>query len=672
MKLLSRIHTAVGAVYWLGLPAVLQNLLYRAGLVTGHYRRVTPPISLAEDAGVLPQLQQAASRPVRTVAHLPDADSLRWLMENGAAQVQDEVREILDGKVRLYGADPVPMDLNPHTPPLHWTRAQGQVAGDIKDIWEPARLGWVFPLGRAYRLNGDERCSQFFWDGFETFQRLNPYNIGPNWASGQEAALRIMAMGFAWQVFEGSPHSTPERKLALAASLYEHARRIPPTLPYARSQNNNHLVSEAVGLLTAGWLLPELPESETWQKHGWCMLNQALETQIAADGTYMQQSVNYHRLMLEDALWAFAVQQRAAENGKEPAAVSNIGYTQIVFEKLAAAARWLAAQVDPLSGACPNLGANDGAHILPLASGAFTDYRPTAQAAFLAFCGHRAFSAGPWDEQCVWLGIDVPEARQADSHDPEWQVSPGIHRLGNPRNWASLRAVRFHARPSQADQLHVELWRDGINIALDAGTYRYNAAPPWDNALAGTQVHNTVTIDGQDQMKRAGRFLWLDWAQARLLPNPETDETLTAEHDGYRRLGITHRRSVQRVSELEWLIRDELLPSRAQTRLHQFTLHWLVPDWAFEPAQDGHAIRLLSPLGPVDLCFSAAQSSGPAPKAHLSVLRAGQAIFGPAEANPVLGWRSVTYSKLEPALSIQFSAFTTAPLHLQTRWILPS
>ncbi len=81
-------------------------------------------------------------------------------------------------------------------------------------------------------------------------------------------------------------------------------------------------------------------------------------------------------------------------------------------------------------------------------------------------------------------------------------------------SWGSVRAVKYQDRPAQADQLHVELWWQGINIACDPGTYRYTAPPPWNNGLARTGVHNTVMVDGQEQMIRAGRFLWLDWAQA--------------------------------------------------------------------------------------------------------------------------------------------------------------
>ena len=106
--------------------------------------------------------------------------------------------------------------------------------------------------------------------------------------------------------------------------------------------------------------------------------------------------------------------------------------------------------------------------------------------------------------------------RQAAEREPAYQVTstPGYHRIGAENSWALVRAGRYTRRPFQADQLHVDLWWHGLNLARDAGTYLYNGEPPWNNGLAGTAVHNTVMVDRRDQMRRAGRFLWLDWAQA--------------------------------------------------------------------------------------------------------------------------------------------------------------
>ena len=81
---------------------------------------------------------------------------------------------------------------------------------DIKFVWEPARFGWAFTLGRAYHLSGDEKYARAFWQFFETFTDGNPPCLGPHWMSGQEVALRLMAFVWAGQVFAAASASTPE------------------------------------------------------------------------------------------------------------------------------------------------------------------------------------------------------------------------------------------------------------------------------------------------------------------------------------------------------------------------------------------------------------------------------------------------------------------------------
>lgn len=109
-----------------------------------------------------------------------------------------------------------------------------------------------------------------------------------------------------------------------------------------------------------------------------------------------------------------------------------------------------------------------------------------------------------------------------------------------------LLAGRYTDRPAQADQLHFDLWWRGKNVACDAGTYLYNGLEPWTNALAASGVHNTVTVAGRDQMTRAGRFLWVDWAQAECghYPVGQHGNVVVACQYGYKKLGAEHQRSV--------------------------------------------------------------------------------------------------------------------------------
>ncbi|NMB88269.1 MAG: hypothetical protein GYA17_07900, partial [Chloroflexi bacterium] len=509
-----RLDTALKAVREIGLLPTGLNALYRLGLASGYWRLRSP-------AGAGPAPQDVAGLRLSPRLPLPAGDTLPALLGPAGQDVLVEAEEILNGRVRLYGGPAVELRLQPDPPLRHWSQVSDDPAGgeDIKDQWEPARFGWAFTLARAYRLNPDERYPAAFWDYLETFLRANPPNLGPNWVSAQEAALRILALTFAAQVFSGAPGATAERLDRLAAALVQHGQRIPLTLIYARSQNNNHLFTEAAGLYTLGVLLKDWPAAQSWRNLGWKWLTWALRHQIEASGEYVQHSMNYHRLMLHTALWVDWLNR-----------VDGAYFPDDVQDRLAAATRWIFYQMDPTSGETPNLGHNDGANILPLAGGNFRDYRPVVQAAGRAFLGADLLPPGPWDELSAWLGLE-PRGRQ----DRPPGAGPALLRLGDATSWATLRAATYTTRPAHADQLIVDLWWHGQNVTLDAGTYRYTAPAPWKNTLAGTRVHNTVIVEGQDQMQRAGRFLWLDWAQAQVLPAVLPD-AVAAQHNGYARL----------------------------------------------------------------------------------------------------------------------------------------
>jgi hypothetical protein len=652
-----RLYIGLKALRELGLRQLSLYALYQLGLRSGHYRRVTPSPRQAE--GVYPYR-------LHPVIKLPDPDQLTALLGNsGLEALRREADEIADGKVRLFGGAPVPLHLTPPTPLRHWSEYEGRASelGDPKSIWEPARFGWAFSLGRAYWLTQAERYPEAFWHHFESFLAANPPYLGPNWASGQEVALRLCALVFAAQVFATSPHSTPVRMSNLAESAAQHATRIPPTLVYARAQNNNHLVSEAVGLYTAAIALSDHPHASRWQRLGWHWLNQALERQIAPDGAYCQHSANYHRLVLQGALWAYAVGRAASPQQSFPPAT---------LARLQAAVSWLLALLDPISGQAPNLGPNDGALIFPLAGSSFADYRPVLQAASLACFAQPSLPPGPWDELSLWHSLAVPESSVPDSRPGKQLTHPGQTVLrGAGSSWAYLRAARFNSRPGHADQLHLDLWCQGMNICLDPGTYRYTADPPWGNALASTLVHNTLSVDGREQMRRAGRFLYLDWAQVGTIDRSQSLdggwERLSASHDGFRKLGITHQRQVTAFLRPRWLVEDMLNGSGGRT--HTARLHWLVPDWPWEADTASNRLRLLltAPLGKIELIIQTASPHG----LQTSLVRAGQLLLGSGPADPTWGWTSLVYGDKIPALAILVQVQGSLPLKITSEWSLP-
>jgi hypothetical protein len=462
--------------------------------------------------------------------------------------------------------------------------------------------------------------------------------------------------------------------LKLGRVIAQHAGRIPSTLVYARAQNNNHLLSEAAGLFTASLLLPYHPHSARWRELGWKWFQRGVQKQVSPDGVFMQHSANYHRLMLQLALWMDALCRK-----------QGLVFSELTQERLAAAARWSLALLDPVSGRMPNLGANDGAYILPLTTLPFEDYRPVAQAAGAAFLKKSPLPAGVWDEMCLWFGLKTETVGKPLSEEHSIKLETlaqaigVIHHPKKPQSWAYLRLAEFHDRPGHADLLHLDLWQEGVNLALDAGAYLYNAESPWDNALTRTQVHNTIVVDGQEQMRRVGRFLYLDWAHTQVISSELAQDDrlkkLSAQHNGYARLGVIHQRTLSALQDGGWLVEDHLFEGQKtqyqSVAQHTLTLQWLLPDWPWwlESRADGVDLYLDASLGRIQLSLAVETARQPNAPLQVQVVRAGELLEGEGIVSPTWGWNSPRYGDKIPALAVRCSVISQLPVSFTSRWI---
>jgi hypothetical protein len=682
MSQFSRFQLVFKALQQLGPSQLGLFMFYQLGLRTGHFQRTLT--SALKNLERIEGNAQFKFQPYLT--GLPDPNDLLEQIGPEVDKIYKEANEIVNGNVRLFGGQPVPLELTLPEPLEYWTeyeRGTNLIQGkDIKYIWEPGRFGWAFKLAMAYHLTNDEQYAETFWLYTEQFLASNPAYMGPHWSSAQEVAIRLVALTFAIQVFVRSQKTTSERLEIITKTIAIHAERIPTTLVYARSQNNNHLITEAMGLYTASAVLPNHPLASKWHNLGWGLIKHAFLTQITIDGTYTQHSTNYHRLMLQAALWAHAVHESSFANETFPPDVRT---------RLEGATRWLWKLVDPDTGHVPNMGHNDGAYILPLTVCAFHDYRPVLHAAARAFLQVNLIPSGPWDDMATWM-CSPNDKPKKNVGLKDWQLTPQRKELNTQApyclmnrindSWATMQVANFYSRPAHADQLHVDLWWHGYNLAQDPGTYLYNSSPPWDNSLTSAFVHNTVVVDGQESMHRAGRFLYLDWAQARVLElhtSPDgTYGSLNAEHDGYRKIGVIHSRKVIFLPNGHWEVHDNL--EGPPDNIHAARLHWLLPDCEYEIKDLSqindlwvNEIRIKTPFGWVGLkigLISNHEKIGLNHAMSFQLAREGKIIAGSGSVLPITGWTSPTYGEKKPALAWILNISQTLPIKLKSEWIL--
>ncbi|MBI0534832.1 heparinase [Roseomonas sp. KE2513] len=399
------------------------------------------------------------------------------------------------------------------------------VPGDVRPVWEANRLAWLPLLVQAHRLEpGQGHLARAeAWLG--EWCRANPPFRGPNWACGQEAALRALHLCLSTAMLG-------EKVLpGLAALLRLHARRIGAARAYALAQDNNHGVSEAAGLLATAWALGDAA-GEGRAGRG---LAAVLSRLVAPDGGFAQVSTGYHRLLLDTlSVVEWLRRHHGADLLPEPFGA-----------RAAAAARWLVRVMDPATGAVPRLGHQDGSALADLSLRGPSDARGSAERAARLFLGRSAGVAD--DPGCAWLGL--PPAPPVGAEE-NW-VAAGTRgwRVGEARGLLRTGPLRF--RPGQADLLHFDLLLGGANALRDAGTGAYN--PPaehgwWTAHFASAAAHNLILFDDAEPMPRAGRFLLARWARTEALP----DGAATRDFRGNR-----HARRVV-PGAAAWRVEDEV------------------------------------------------------------------------------------------------------------------
>jgi Heparinase II/III-like protein len=283
-------------------------------------------------------------------------------------------------------------------------------------------------------------------------------------------------------------------------------------------------------------------------------------------------------------------------------------FSDVVYDRARKSVQFLRTCMVDENGWLPNYGANDGALFFKLSSGHYRDYRPQLLA--LAAAVGLSFDAGDSYEDAQWYGLSTTAKEK-------WRPALGAHKFSlggyyiirEPDTLTFIRCGNHKDRPSHADNLHLDIWYQGENILIDAGSYKYNITSSentvndiraaslamcdygelsnedfanhyWPRAMeamvkqmnasemlryfSGTRSHNTVMLDNKDQMLKGGRFIWYYWSQC--ISAELKDEEMVFVFSGavsafrYIRRGIVHKRTVvKHKGQPMWEVKDEII-----------------------------------------------------------------------------------------------------------------
>ncbi|MBO0727832.1 MAG: alginate lyase family protein [Acidimicrobiaceae bacterium] len=421
---------------------------------------------------------------------------------------------------------------------------------NIKQVWELSRHHHLTVLACAWWLTGHEQYAKRAADHLRSWWRANPVLTGVNWNSGIELGIRLISWVWTRRLLEGWHGAADlfEDDPVARYQIYWHQRWL-AAFGSRGSSANNHVIAEAAGQLVASAAFDWFEESERWRTDASALLEHELSRNTFGSGLNREQAFEYHGLVAELGIVA------AAE-----AEAAGAGLCADTWRLLCRAIDTLAAVLDP-AGRPPRYGDGDDGRAL------LVDDPTASRWSSLLATGAALFGAQPWwppagvDVQSVWLaalvggrvdGGDRP--KQRTSHFPDagltiLRTRPGgsdelwCRCDGGPHGFLSIAA---HAH---ADALAVEVRADGVDLLADPGTYCYHSDPAFRSYFRSTLGHNTIELDGVNQSVSGGPFLWVRPAESRVLEAcAEGAGPLhwSASHDGYGRLKVPaiHRRSV--------------------------------------------------------------------------------------------------------------------------------
>lgn len=388
--------------------------------------------------------------------------------------------------------------------------------GDVGAIdWEFSGYGKLWAYNLSYfdfllQPGIDRETGLSLIDGFMTkvhrgSTRLEPYPI----------SLR----GINWIKFL-SLHMV--ERADIDALLYVQYRRLFRGLEYHLL--GNHLLENAFSLLYGAFYFRE----HSWYKKACNLLYDELEEQVLDDGAHFELSPMYHQILLDRLLDCVnLIQYNRVFDGQG----SLLSFLQ---EKARTMLGWLKA-VSFSDGSIPHV--NDATDGIAPASGELFAYAERLgfgeiRRGALRDSGYRKFE-GSWYECIFDVGRIGPDYIPGHAH---------------------------------ADTFNLVLYVQGRQFLVDAGTSTYEKGALRDEER-GTAAHNTVVVNGENSSDVWGGFRVGRAARVKVLE--EDENNVLAEHDGYKHIGVIHRR-FWGFEESRIVILDELRgrADKAEARFH--------------------------------------------------------------------------------------------------------
>lgn len=376
---------------------------------------------------------------------------------------------------------------------------------DVKYVWELNRHQFLSYLGLAYYITKDEKYAIKFRSLIEDWIKKNPPLIGINWYSPLEVSLRLSSWIFTLYFFHDSKNiNNPNFFQKVFISMFQHAYFL--KFFYER-RSFNHTIGALFGLYLFSKLFEEIKPFDKWEQKFFKRFSNQIKLQTRTDGSNIEQSINYHRFVLEyfTLFMLINIKSISIEDKK-------------LIEKMY---DFLIYSIKP-NKTFPHIGDSDCGKTLILTAYDKNPYLPLLNLGAIIF--QRADLKYIGDHISVISLLLLGEQgfktfdkllSIANSKNFKYFKKAGyIVVRSNWTNKANYLFVNFgNFGPQEAAHSHSDITNfiyssQGKDLIIDSGTYQYNKAWAERNHYRSSKAHNIITINNLNQAKISDWFAW--------------------------------------------------------------------------------------------------------------------------------------------------------------------
>jgi len=430
---------------------------------------------------------------------------------------------------------------------------------DVKYVWELNRHQFLPYLGFAFFITKDEKYAKEFKKLILDWIEKNPPLYGINWVSGLEISLRLISWIFTLYFFKDSKEINDKHFFSkIFKVLFQHAYYL---RYFYTKRSLNHTVGELFGVYLFSKIFEEIKLIKKWEKKFFKKLKKQIILQIRADGIDVEQSVNYHKFVLEFfSLFAFLNPNLIYES------------EGVLIEKMF---DYLLHIVKPDSH-FPLIGDVDDGKVLFLTNFKENKFFDLLNMGCILFRKNELkFITKKISAVSILLFGEkgIKTYNELESIEPtknfEYYDKSGYFIIRN--NWTENATYLFvdfgrfgplGASHSHSDITNIIFSYNGKNIIIDSGNYSYNRSWKERKYFRSSMAHNILSINNKNQAQSIGWFSWEKKPKIKRKVNLKNSEIeLSCIHNGYQGF-LVERQVITNKNLDELIIKDTVFQTK--------------------------------------------------------------------------------------------------------------